>query len=346
MEITGSLFLSLNFEGAEIPGRVCLLPAGKTVAGRDGRTWKNADPERAALNSMKRLSKLPIDGNRATDLAAPKGGASPAFGWITAMNAAGDGAIYGDVEWTPRGAEAVRNKEYGYISPVFLYNREGEINCILRAALTNSPNLELPALNAEQPDAKPETNDTEDSMDKALCAVLGIAETANVSDALAAIEKLKTARNADGEGGVDLQAYAPRAELNAALEKAVAAEQRLAELNAEAFKKEAAAAGEAVKAGKPAWPCAPTRRVLRSLRRLPPPVPRLWTGGLSCRKRRRPETESRLTARKRRWQKLWGIPPRSIKKSGRQGNDYNRRGITEFARDGARRVCDADGGAA
>jgi hypothetical protein len=88
-------------------------------------------------------------------------------------------------------------------------------------------------------------------MDKALCLALGIAETANVSDALAAIEKLKTAQNTDAGSKIDLQAYAPRTELNAALEKAVAAEKRLAELNAEAFKKEAEAAVDgAIAAGK------------------------------------------------------------------------------------------------
>jgi phage I-like protein len=253
MKNTGSLFLSLNADGGTVPSRIELVPAGVTVAGRDGRSWKNTNPEQAALNSMKRLVKLPIDENHATDLAAPKGGASPAFGWITALNADGRGAIFADVEWTPRGAEAVKNKEYGFISPVFLYSKEGEINCILRAALTNSPNLELPALNAEG--GGPETDSMEDKMDKALCAALGIAEAATVNEALAAVEKLKTAQNAGanpgGGAGADLAVYAPRAELNAALEKAVAAEARLAELNAEAFKKEAAAVvDEAVAAGK------------------------------------------------------------------------------------------------
>jgi phage I-like protein len=151
---------------------------------------------------MERLPKLPVDENHATDLAAPKGGAAPALGWLTNLNADETGAIRADVEWTPRGREAVLNKEYGYISPVFLYNKDGEINCILRAALTNSTNLGLPALNAEQKD-----NDTEDFMDKALCAALGIAESADVKEALAAVEKLKTTRNA--EGGVDLETYAP-----------------------------------------------------------------------------------------------------------------------------------------
>jgi phage I-like protein len=251
METTGSLFLSLNAEGGKAPNRIELVPAGQTVTGRDGRTWKNTSPQETAQNSMRRLAKLPIDENHATDLAAPKGGSSPAFGWITALCADERGAILADVEWTARGRSAVENKEYGFISPVFLFNKEGEINCILRAGLTNTPNLELPALNSETP----ELNTTEDFMDEpkmalAVCAALGIAEGAGVNDALAAIDKLKQAQNASG-GGVDLSTYAPRAELNAALEKAVAVEKQLAELNAAAFKREAeAAVDEAVKAGK------------------------------------------------------------------------------------------------
>ena len=111
MKHTGSLFLSLNAEGGDLPSRIELVPAGELVAGRDGRTWKNTNPAQAAANSMKRLAKLPIDENHATDLAAPRGGASPAFGWITALNADGRGAIFADVEWTARGRDAVANKE-------------------------------------------------------------------------------------------------------------------------------------------------------------------------------------------------------------------------------------------
>jgi hypothetical protein len=40
--------------------------------------------------------------------------------------------------------------EYGFISPVFLHDDEGEITVVLRAAFTNSPNLQLPAINAER----------------------------------------------------------------------------------------------------------------------------------------------------------------------------------------------------
>jgi phage I-like protein len=150
-----------------------------------------------------------------------------------------------DVEWTEKGREGITKKEYRFLSPVFISNEKGEINCILRAALTNTPNLQLPALNSEQP----ENISTEDCMTKELCAALGIAETATVNDALAAIEKLKTAQNAAKT--VDLAAYAPRAELNAAKEQVIAAEKQLAELNAAQLKKDAEAAVDgAVKAGK------------------------------------------------------------------------------------------------
>jgi phage I-like protein len=125
MKNTGSLFLSLNALEGDVPVRIELVPVGATVTERDGRTWKNTNPQQAALNSMKRLAKLSIDVNHATDLAAPKGGASPAFGWITALTADGRGAIFADVEWTPRGTEAVKNKEYGFISPVFFSTRKG-----------------------------------------------------------------------------------------------------------------------------------------------------------------------------------------------------------------------------
>ena len=245
METVGSLFVSLNFEG-EIPGRIELVPAGTLVKGRDGRTWKNQNPKQVALNSNARLPSLPIDENHSTDLAAPKGGSSPAFGWMSNLCADESDAVWADVEWTERGRGALAKKEYRFISPVFSTNEKGEINCILRAALTNTPNLQLPALNSEQP----EQITTEDEyMEKELCAALGLAETATVNDALAAIDTLKTARNAAQH--VDLAAYAPRAELNAALERAVNAETQAAELNAAQLKKEAAAAvDEAVKAGK------------------------------------------------------------------------------------------------
>jgi phage I-like protein len=247
METTGSLFLSLNVEG-EIPERIMIVPSGAVVKGRDNREWKNPDPERVALNSNVRLSALPVDENHSTDLSAPKGGSSPAFGWMKNLCADEAGALWADVEWTKRGREALAQKEYRFISPVFLHNEKGEINCVLRAALTNSPNLNLPALNSE----RLENMNTEVSMNKELLAALGLPETATEADALAAVKSLNAAKTAAApqtdKTTVDLAAYAPRADLNAMEERAVAAEKQLADLNAVQLKKDAeAAVDEAVK---------------------------------------------------------------------------------------------------
>jgi len=250
MEVTGSLFLSLNFEN-EVPNRIMLVPADKIVKGRDGREWKNPNPKQTALNSMARLPLLPIDENHSTDLAAPKGGASPAFGWMKNLCADESGAVYADVEWTERGREAIAKKEYRFISPVFLYNEKSEINCILRAALTNSPNVNLPALNSE----RLENNFEEKTMNKELLAALGLPGTATEADALAAAKALnaskpKTDVQTD-KSAVDLAAYAPRADLNAMTERATTAEKQLAELNAARIKQEAeTAVEEAIKARK------------------------------------------------------------------------------------------------
>ena len=245
MERTSSLFLSLNFENGALPTTIELVPAGSPILGRDGRKWKNGNPRKVALNSMARLSRLVIDENHSTDLSAPKGGASPAMGWMTNLRTEADGSMRADVEWTKRGAKAVLNREYSFISPVFLHDDRGEITAVLRAALTNSPNLDLPALNSENNFFNNNT-DTEALMKKELCAALGLPETATEAEVLAAAKAL----NAAGQGApqtqtdaarVDLTAYAPRADLNAMETRAVAAEKQIAELNAARLKAEAEA---------------------------------------------------------------------------------------------------------
>jgi phage I-like protein len=249
MDSTGSLFLSLNFENGTAPSSIELIPAGALIRGRDGRRWKNGHPQKVVLNSTARLSRLVIDENHATDLSAPKGGSAPAMGWMTGLRTGEGGSIWADVEWTKRGEQAVLNREYSFISPVFLYDEQGEITVVLRAALTNSPNLQLPALNSE----RPESINQEESMNKELLAALGLSETATEAEILAAVQGLrsKAALNAAGPdkageqtgGGskafaVDLAAYAPRADLKAMEARALAAEGQLAGLNAAKFKAE------------------------------------------------------------------------------------------------------------
>ena len=90
---------------------------------------------------------LPIDYDHATDFAAPSGRPAPAAGWIREIEVR-DGALWGRVEWTSHGRAAVVTHEYRYISPVFEYSQDGEVQRLLRAALTNNPNLYLTAISA------------------------------------------------------------------------------------------------------------------------------------------------------------------------------------------------------
>ena len=238
---TDSLFLCLNFEGGKIPDKIQLLPAGEYVAGRDGRRWTKRSAEAIAQKSNEYLPQHIIDENHATDLKAPRGESAPAMGWFTNVRAEEDGSIWADAVWTSRGKTAFKNQEYRYISPVFECDASGEIIKIMRAALTNSPNLELQNLNSTQT-APADNPAKENVMKKEICAALGLPETATDNEVLAAITALKT--QANSAQTVDLAAYAPRADLAQMEARAVQAEKTLAEMNAAQLKAKAIAAVE------------------------------------------------------------------------------------------------------
>lgn len=130
---------------------VHLVPAGR-FSGRDGRgpyVLRDAAAVIAASIAAAPDGELQIDYDHATDLAAPNGHPARAAAWIKELQARSDG-IWGRVEWTPPGAQAVRHREYRFLSPVFRHHPEtGEISLLERAALTNNPNLrQLTALHA------------------------------------------------------------------------------------------------------------------------------------------------------------------------------------------------------
>jgi hypothetical protein len=124
------------------PKWIELLPAGE-FAGRDGRgPFRLSNPAAviAATNRLRLEAELPIDYDHATDFGAPAGRPAPAAGWIRTIEAR-NGALWGQVEWTRHGASAVVTQEYRYISPVFEYSEDGEVQRLLRAALTNNQQI-------------------------------------------------------------------------------------------------------------------------------------------------------------------------------------------------------------
>jgi phage I-like protein len=170
-------------EGGVEPSWIQLVPAGR-FEGRDGRgPFYLADPQAVIRDSLMYADRLPIDENHSIDLAAPYGQPSPAVGWIVELEARTDG-IWGRVEWTARGRQLVDDRAYRGISPALLTEDDtGRVLQVLRASLTNNPNLNLATLHAKQ----------ESTMDlAALRKALGLPDTADEAAILAAVTTTAT----------------------------------------------------------------------------------------------------------------------------------------------------------
>lgn len=163
--------------------------------------------------------RVPIDEDHATD----KGGRSEAQGWILGLERDGD-AVYADVEWTPVGEAAIRDKRYLYISPTFVSDFKDQQGkglgpALLRAGLTNNPFLrQMPAVSlsadvrpaeriGDSPDSRPAMSD----LLKTLAALHGLPEDADEAKILDAAKAAKTAADAKPPESTDtktLEAHA------------------------------------------------------------------------------------------------------------------------------------------
>lgn len=203
-DLVAALFSALPVPatGQDVPEWVHLVPAG-TFRGADGRgPYTLADPDGVIKASMA-AGKLAIDENHAIDKATPEGRPSPARGWITALEVRSDG-LWGRVEWTRSGEALVADHAYRGLSPVFVAERgSGRIVKLLRASLTNDPNLDLTTLH----------NRSHDAMDLSkLREALGLAADA---DEAAIIAAAANAHKAMATHSADLARIATAAGLDA-----------------------------------------------------------------------------------------------------------------------------------
>lgn len=222
----------IGIENDTIPEWVELIPPGQVV-GRDGRSWSNSNPQ-GIIDAFNALGMdLPVDIEHATELKAPRGEAAPAAGWIKGLQERGDGSVWGRVEWNPLGRDLVGGKQYRYLSPVILYQKDsGLIAGLTSVALTNRPNLNLQALNHQIGSTE---HPKENSMLKALLAALGLPEDATAEQALAKITTLKTdlATATNHASSPSLEKFVPRADYDAALGRANNAEQQMTAIKKE-----------------------------------------------------------------------------------------------------------------
>ena len=188
------------------PREIKLLPFGDPMASRDGRIFKLVDrphAERVIAASKARLAgcDFVLDYDHQSALAAVEGvgGKAPAAAWGKDLELRADGIWLTGIEYTPAGEAALAAREYRYLSPWFYVHPETRMATWIRnAGLTNSPNLDLPALAHQEQRSSGEVPDMKTIPLASLCAALALAaDTATEASVLAAIEQLKT----DKSGG-------------------------------------------------------------------------------------------------------------------------------------------------
>ena len=200
-------------QSAAAPEWIELLPAG-VFYGRDGRgPFRLDDPTAviASTTAMQMNAGIPIDYDHATDFGAPEGRPAPAAGWIRELEVR-DGAVWGRVEWTARAASSIVAREYRYVSPVFQFDpKDGTVTRLLRAGLTNNPNLHLTAIAASHTTAA--ENETRDERmefpTQELRDLLNLDGDASVADLVAKVRELRAAADAASSQSTSTHAHDP-----------------------------------------------------------------------------------------------------------------------------------------
>jgi len=103
------------------------------------------------------------------------------------------------VKWTGRAAEYLARREYRYLSPVILHAEDGTVVAILRAALTNNPNLQHLTALASAETSPMDPNATPSSPDALLTEIrkaLGLPDTAGDAEILAKLRDLTASQQA------------------------------------------------------------------------------------------------------------------------------------------------------
>lgn len=173
------------------PEWVHLLPGGR-MTGRDGKSYTLSDPHAVIRAFQAGAIDLPIDYEHQNDRPEARlSGPVPAAGWIKEMAARATG-LWARVEWTDRARQMIANREYRYLSPTIICNRNTlEVLKVKGAGLVHNPNLHLTALASQETDMAPET-----TLLQEIIAALGLAPDTPPEDVLSLVLRLKDAEAA------------------------------------------------------------------------------------------------------------------------------------------------------
>jgi phage I-like protein len=160
------------------------MPLGE-VRTRDGRRFVNDDPRRILAHFAANRLDLPVDYEHQNDRPeANSSGPVPAAGWIKELAVRKDG-IWGRVEWTDRARQMIAAREYRFLSPSLMVEKDSlRVVALKGAGLVHRPALHMTALASQEtdmPDPMP--------LLARLAQLLKLGEDASEDDILAALEK-------------------------------------------------------------------------------------------------------------------------------------------------------------
>jgi phage I-like protein len=115
---------------------------------------------------------------------------APAAGWIKKLVNRGADGIWASIEWTDRAKQYIANREYRYVSPVFLKRiSDNRVVRLINVALTNQPNIDGMVPLANKLGFEGDTNTKEATM-KNLWKLLGLSGDVTEEAAIAVVNKL------------------------------------------------------------------------------------------------------------------------------------------------------------
>jgi phage I-like protein len=137
------------------------------------------------------------------DHVSEAGGSTEAYGWITGLRVDEQDGLLATINWTSIGAEAVSDRRYRFVSPVFGIDLDSTSStaipsALLSLALTNTPNLPVRCVLNRATAANQNVEQNKKEEKTMIAEKLGLAPEATEEDILAAIEALQT-RLADAE---------------------------------------------------------------------------------------------------------------------------------------------------
>jgi phage I-like protein len=185
-------------DGQEV-SEIEIIPSGVFALG-DGRgTFTVTDPQALIDASLAHaaargdVAEILIDFDHGSERKGHMAN-SVAAGWITGLrHDAARSRIMATVRWTRAGREALADRAYRFISPVFAHDKQNRVRGILRAGLTNTPAIgELKALAAST-----KGDGSMEELLQKLAAALGLEAGAGEDKiTAAALDLIETGKNA------------------------------------------------------------------------------------------------------------------------------------------------------